>query len=73
MIFSKKYTPRWIVFTIDVFICVASVALAYLLRFNFQIPETNVASLYFIIPFVAAIRIISFAIGRTYAGIVRYS
>ncbi|MGE4288853.1 MAG: polysaccharide biosynthesis protein [Salinivirgaceae bacterium] len=73
MIFSKKYTPRWIVFTIDVFICIASVALAYLLRFNFQIPETNVASLYFIIPFVATIRIISFAIGRTYAGIVRYT
>ncbi|PKP11751.1 MAG: polysaccharide biosynthesis protein [Bacteroidetes bacterium HGW-Bacteroidetes-4] len=73
MIFSKKYTPRWIVFTIDVFICVASVALAYLLRFNFQIPETNVASLYFIIPFVAAIRIISFIIGHTYAGIVRYT
>ncbi|MGD9992013.1 MAG: nucleoside-diphosphate sugar epimerase/dehydratase [Salinivirgaceae bacterium] len=73
MIFSKKYTPRWIVFTIDVFICVASVALAYLLRFNFQIPETNVASLYFIIPFVAVIRIISFTIGRTYAGIVRYT
>ncbi len=73
MIFSKKYTPRWIVFTIDVFICVASVALAYLLLFNFQIPETNVASLYFIIPFVAAIRIISFIIGHTYAGIVRYT
>lgn len=73
MIFSKKYTPRWIVFTIDVFICIASVALAYLLRFNFQIPDTNVASLYFIIPFVAVIRIISFAIGRTYAGIVRYT
>lgn len=73
MIFSKKYTPRWIVFTIDVFICTASVALAYLLRFNFKIPETNVASLYFIIPFVAAIRIISFVMGRTYAGIVRYT
>ncbi|MCK9208981.1 MAG: SDR family NAD(P)-dependent oxidoreductase, partial [Salinivirgaceae bacterium] len=73
MIFSKKYTPRWIVFLIDVFISIASVALAYLLRFNFEIPETNVASLYFIIPFVATIRIISFIIGRTYAGIVRYT
>jgi FlaA1/EpsC-like NDP-sugar epimerase len=73
MIFSKKYTPRWIVFTIDVFISIASVALAYLLRFNFQIPETNVASLYFIIPFVATIRIVSFIISRTYAGIVRYT
>ncbi|HAN00906.1 MAG TPA: polysaccharide biosynthesis protein [Marinilabiliales bacterium] len=73
MIFSKKYTPRWIVFLIDVFISIASVALAYLLRFNFEIPETNVASLYFIIPFVATIRIISFIIGKTYAGIVRYT
>ncbi|OFX40231.1 MAG: hypothetical protein A2W97_01350 [Bacteroidetes bacterium GWE2_40_63] len=71
--FSKKYTPRWIVFLIDVFISIASVALAYLLRFNFEIPETNVASLYFIIPFVATIRIISFIIGKTYAGIVRYT
>ncbi len=73
MIFSKKYTPRWIVFVIDVFISVASVALAYLLRFNFEIPETNVASLYIIIPFVASIRIISFLVGRTYSGIVRYT
>lgn len=73
MIFSKKYTPRWIVFVIDVFISVASIALAYLLRFNFIIPETNVASLFFIIPFVAAIRIVSFLIGQTYSGIVRYT
>ncbi len=73
MIFSKKYTPRWIVFVIDVFISVASVALAYLLRFNFEVPETNVASLYIIIPFVATIRIISFLFGRTYSGIVRYT
>lgn len=73
MILDKKYTPRWIVFLIDVFICVASVTLAYMLRFNFVIPETNVAALYFIIPFVAAIRIVSFLIGRTYSGIVRYT
>lgn len=73
MIFSKKYTPRWIVFLIDVFISAASIALAYLLRFNFEIPETNVASLFFILPFVVSIRIISFIVGRTYAGIVRYT
>jgi FlaA1/EpsC-like NDP-sugar epimerase len=73
MIFSKKYTPRWIVFSIDVLISVASISIAYLLRFNFQIPDTNVASLFFIIPFVTLIRIISFLIGKTYAGIVRYT
>jgi len=73
MILSKKYTPRWIVFLIDVFICTASIAIAYLLRFNFKIPETNVASLYFIIPYVVSIRIVSFVIARTYSGIVRYT
>jgi len=73
MIFSKKYTPRWIVFVIDVFICAASISLAYLLRFNFEVPETNVATLYFILPFVVVIRIVSFLIGRTYTGIVRYT
>ncbi len=73
MIFSKKYTPRWIVFLIDVFICTASIAIAYLLRFNFRIPETNVASLYVIIPYVASIRIVSFLIAKTYSGIVRYT
>jgi len=73
MIFNQKYTPRWIVFVIDVFISIASVTLAYLLRFNFQIPDENVASLYFIIMFVAIVRILSFIVGKTYAGIVRYS
>jgi len=73
MIFSKKYTPRWIVFVIDVFISAVSISLAYLLRFNFEIPDTNVATLFFILPFVVGIRIVSFIIGRTYSGIVRYT
>lgn len=73
MIFEKKYTPRWIIFIIDIFISIISIALAYLLRFNFQIPETNVADLYFIIPFVVSVRIISFFIGHTYAGIIRFT
>lgn len=73
MIFEKKYTPRWIVFTIDVFISMASIIIAYLLRFNFEIPENSVASLYFIVPFVLTIRIISFLSTHTYSGIVRYS
>lgn len=44
-----------------------------MLRFNFSIPQTNVASLYFIIPFVCSVRIISFFISKTYAGIIRYT
>jgi len=76
MIFSKKYTPRWIVFVIDVFICVASISLAYLIRFDFDLNEmqnTNVASLSQNIMLVIGIRIVSFLVARTYAGIVRYT
>lgn len=76
MIFSKKYTPRWIVFLIDVFICAASISLAYLIRFDFdleQMQNTNVASLSQNALLVLAVRVFSFILGRTYAGIVRYT
>jgi FlaA1/EpsC-like NDP-sugar epimerase len=69
----KKHTPRWFVFAIDVFIVVGSITLAYLLRFNFNIPKVNLTSLHFVFPFVIGVRILSFLIGRTYAGIVRFT
>ncbi|MDY6799762.1 MAG: nucleoside-diphosphate sugar epimerase/dehydratase [Bacteroidota bacterium] len=71
--FPKSYTPRWIVFLIDLFICTISISLAFLLRFNFDIPRPYVNSLNFIIPFVLFVRSITFLIFRTYAGIIRYS
>jgi len=61
------------VFTADILICLFSVSLAYMLRFNFTIPETDLRSLPFVIPFVLVIRAVSFIIGRTYAGIIRYT
>ncbi|HKL09109.1 MAG TPA: nucleoside-diphosphate sugar epimerase/dehydratase [Bacteroidales bacterium] len=71
--FPKSYTPRWIVFLIDLFICAISISLAFLLRFNFDIPQPYYDGLYFIIPFVLFIRSVTFLIFRTYAGIIRYS
>ncbi|MEA2105240.1 MAG: nucleoside-diphosphate sugar epimerase/dehydratase [Bacteroidota bacterium] len=71
--FPKSYTPRWIVFLIDLFICAISISLAFLLRFNFDIPQPYFNSLNFIIPFVLFVRSITFLIFRTYAGIIRYS
>ena len=74
-IFSRKYAPRWIVLLIDVFICFASIIIAYLLRFNFEIPdnEKKIGDLTQIIELVLCIRVISFLIARTYSGIVRYT
>ena len=59
---------------IDVFICVASTIIAYLLRFNFEIPENEkVGELTQIVQLVVTVRLVSFLIAGTYAGIVRYT
>ncbi|MCB2194336.1 MAG: polysaccharide biosynthesis protein [Bacteroidetes bacterium] len=71
--FPKSYTPRWIVFLIDLFICAISISAAFLLRFNFDLPELYYERLGFIIPYVLFFRSITFLVFKTYAGIIRYS
>lgn len=68
-----KHTPRWIIFCVDLAICLFSVLLAYLLRFNFAVPPEEIHSFYYVIPFVLIVRGGSFLILRTYAGIIRYT
>ncbi len=69
----EKNTPRWIVFSIDLSISLASLLLAYLVRFNFQIPDIEIDRWIYAIPAVLSIRIISFFISRIYQGIIRYT
>ncbi|MHC1707545.1 MAG: polysaccharide biosynthesis protein [Bacteroidales bacterium] len=73
MIFTKQNTPRWLILIIDLVFCSFSVVLAYLLRFNFRIPEKEMVFLPTVVGIILSIRIISFLIFRTYAGIVRYT
>jgi FlaA1/EpsC-like NDP-sugar epimerase len=73
MLLPKKNTPRWIVFLIDLIICLFSIFLAYLLRFNFNIPVVDRMDMPYIISYIMLIRTISFIIGKTYAGIIRYT
>jgi len=73
MIFEKNNSPRWLVFILDLGICLFSFLLAYYLRFNFSIPIEYQASFKYVIPFYLAVRSLSFLIGHTYAGIVRYT
>jgi FlaA1/EpsC-like NDP-sugar epimerase len=61
------------IFFIDIFIVFISVLGAYLLRFNFSIPGDYLQSLRYIIPLILFIRGISFFLGQTYAGIIRYT
>ena len=73
MLLPKKNTPRSLIFIIDIFICIFSIFIAYLLRFNFQIPEIDRNDMPFVIGYIILIRAISFIIGKTYAGIIRYT
>ena len=71
--FIKRYVPRWAIFTFDVLVTIFSLILAYFLRFNFKIPHEYYATFFYTVPIVGAVRIISFYISRTYAGIIRYT
>ncbi len=73
MILENTYTPRWIIFFIDIFIILLSIIGSYFLRFNFDIPEEYLISLKYIVPLIVFVRIIGFWIGKTFAGIIRYT
>ena len=78
LLFVRRNAPRWLILVIDVCISFTSIVTAYLLRFNFKLPleyldSENFNSLYWVIPLVLLVRLVSFLISRTYAGIVRYT
>lgn len=71
--FSKSHVPRWVVLIIDLFICMGAYFMAFILRFNFQLGEDEIASALKLAPLVLGVRVISFYITKTYSGIVRYT
>lgn len=73
MLIFRKHTPRWIIFFIDISLCLISIVLAYLLRFNFDLKEIKLEKPEYVMILVIGIRIISFIIGKTYVGIIRYT
>jgi FlaA1/EpsC-like NDP-sugar epimerase len=73
MLFPKKNTPRWLIFIIDISICLFAIFLSYMLRFNFHIPPVDLRDLPTVVSIILSVRILSFSIGKTYAGIIRYT
>jgi FlaA1/EpsC-like NDP-sugar epimerase len=73
MFFKIQNMPRWLIFTIDMSIVLFSIVLAYLLRFNFQIPASEIQTWKYVFPFILTIRAFSFVVSKTYAGIIRYT
>ncbi|MEI8005505.1 MAG: nucleoside-diphosphate sugar epimerase/dehydratase [Bacteroidota bacterium] len=69
----RRNTPRGIIWLIDLLIVLGSIILAYLLRFNFDIPASESKPFAILIPWILAVRGISFAVSRTHAGLIRYT
>jgi len=70
----RKNTPRWVVFTLDMILCMASLYIAYLIRFNFSIPYYELASyLKYVLPIVFVVRASIYFIARLYSGIIRFT
>lgn len=68
-----KHTPRWLVFLIDLIICLFSICFAYFVRFEFRFDTYVVESLKVAIPILLFVRALTFIIFRTYAGLIRYT
>ena len=73
MLLPSGNTPRWIIFLIDVAICVIAYTLAYMVRFEFAPPMSEVSLALKFLPVLLGVRIFSFWIGKTYSGIIRYT
>ncbi|MBU3745446.1 MAG: polysaccharide biosynthesis protein, partial [Sediminibacterium sp.] len=65
--------PRWIIFLIDIGICVISMVLAFLIRANLNVEAISVKELSGKLLILTLINSIVFINFRTYSGIIRYT
>jgi len=70
---SLKILPRWIILLIDLIILLSSVAIAYLLRFNFDLEDIYAADFLYGLILYSATGLFSIFLTRSYSGIIRYT
>jgi FlaA1/EpsC-like NDP-sugar epimerase len=73
-LFWQYNLPRWSILFIDTLICAFALSLAFVLRFDFDsIPKNDARNLPYDFSIVLGIRMVSFALSKTYKGVVRYT
>lgn len=73
-LFPHSYMPRWIIFLMDLSICMLAISGSYFIFNNFnQAPANFEYEFGFILLFVLFIRSVTFILFRTYANIIRYT
>lgn len=73
MMKPMSHTPRWIVLVLDLMICTISIIIAYLLRYEFKLGDSVVEALKTSIPILLFIRVSTFVVFKSYAGLIRYT
>ncbi len=69
-----QFTPKWLIFILDVLCCIAALGIAYLLRFNFDgIHILEEFPLFTIFVFTTLVNMGLMLTFRIFAGIVRYT
>src|SRR6202012_4803710 len=73
-LFSQiNIVPRWIIFTLDLFICFISLTIAYAIKYNFDFSNLNFIEFSRNALIISAISTMVFIAVKTYAGIIRYT
>ena len=73
LVFPKHITPRWLIFLIDIGLCALAFFSAFLIRFEFTISKNAFALMFFFAPFYFLLRAVFFYLGKSYAGIIRFT
>jgi len=65
--------PRWIIFTLDLLICLLSMTVSYIIKYNFDFSRLNYIQFSQNVLIIFGISIIVFFAVKTYSGIIRYT
>jgi len=71
-------TPRWVILTVDMLLCIVALFLAYAIRFDFVEPneiqmKNEWEVLKYAFPVYLLVRFVSFYLSKTYSGIIRFT
>ncbi len=67
---NQKYTPRWIVLVIDIYLTIQSFILAFIIQYNF---DFDYDQLIYTIPIVVIATFLSYVIVGSYKGVIRHT
>ena len=66
--------PKYLVLQVDMVMCIISVLVAYLLRYNLEtLPQEVLDSFYISLGVICSVKLMSFLYFKSYTGIIRYT